>query len=274
VKTTAKNHKTRVKLPLDTWAPEALENTFLVTDKVPSDDFNLFQKLPGRVIQSYCSDSHSREDLSCKMNSELSILKNVVQNNKMEHVPKWYCHFDDDTFLNFEALQNHLSSYPEDEPIYVGKKSISKPVKITYRSNNGQTIQSKPFIFATGGAGWCINRQMYQRLLKLLSNDSEFTRVSRTTGLPDDMTIGFLIESELGEKLKSVEKFHSHLEDLNQIKNPSDQITLSYAPEVFDDEPEVTGSRMNTIQLPDNVHSSRSDRTKLIALSHSIGQKL
>ena len=26
VKTTAKNHKTRVKLLLDTWAPEALEN--------------------------------------------------------------------------------------------------------------------------------------------------------------------------------------------------------------------------------------------------------
>lgn len=271
VKTTAKNHKTRVKLLLDVWAPEALEKTFLVTDKVPGDDFNLLQKLPGRVIQSYCDDSHSREDLSCKMNFELSILKNAIKNNQP---PKWYCHFDDDTFLNFEALQNHLSSYPEDEPIYTGKKSISKPVQITYRSNDGTNIQSKPFHFATGGAGWCINRPMYQRLITLLSHDSDFTRISRTTGLPDDMTIGFLIESELGEQLKSVEKFHSHLEDLDQLKNPSDQITLSYAPEVFDEEPEVNGSRINTIQLPVNVHASRSDRTKLIALSHSIGQKI
>ena len=158
------------------------------------------------------------------MNSELSVLKKIVENSQIEHVPKWYCHFDDDTFLNFEALQNRLSSYPEDYPIYVGKKSISKPVKITYRSINGENIQSKPFNFATGGAGWCINRPMYQRLLNLLSNDSEFTRVSRTTGLPDDMTIGFLIESELGEELKNDEKFHSHLEYLNQIKNPSDQV--------------------------------------------------
>ena len=158
------------------------------------------------------------------MNSELSVLKKIVENSQIEHVPKWYCHFDDDTFLNFEALQNRLSSYPEDYPIYVGKKSISKPVKITYKSINGKNIQSKPFNFATGGAGWCINRTMYQRLLNLLSNESEFTRVSRTTGLPDDMTIGFLIESELGEELKNDEKFHSHLEDLNQIKNPSDQV--------------------------------------------------
>ena len=169
-----------------------------------------------------------REDLSCKMNSELSVLKKVVENSQIEHVPKWYCHFDDDTFLNFEALQNRLSSYPEDYPIYVGKKSISKPVKITYRSINGENIQSKPFNFATGGAGWCINRPMYQRLLNLLSNDSEFTRVSRTTGLPDDMTIGFLIESELGEELKNDEKFHSHLEYLNQIKNPSDQVKQNF----------------------------------------------
>ena len=159
------------------------------------------------------------------MNSELSVLKNIVENNQ-EQAPKWYCHFDDDTFLNFEALQNHLSTYAEEKPIYVGKKSISKPVKITYTSNNEKTIQSKPFNFATGGAGWCINRPMYQRLLNLLSNDSEFSRVSRTTGLPDDMTIGFLIESELGEKLESVEKFHSHLENLNQIKNPSDQVEI------------------------------------------------
>ena len=159
------------------------------------------------------------------MNSELSILKNVVE-NKQKQSPKWFCHFDDDTFLNFEALQNHLSSYPEDSPIYVGKKSISKPVQITYRSDNEKTVQSKPFNFATGGAGWCINRSMYQNLLNLLSNDSEFARVSRTTGLPDDMTIGFLIESELEVQLKSVEKFHSHLEDLNQIKNPSDQVKI------------------------------------------------
>jgi len=41
---------------------------------------------------------------------------------------RWFCHVDDDTYLNVVALVKLLRQYPHYEDWYIGKPSISKPL--------------------------------------------------------------------------------------------------------------------------------------------------
>lgn len=41
---------------------------------------------------------------------------------------RWFCHVDDDNYVNPEALLSLLSAFPQDSDIYVGKPSLDKPI--------------------------------------------------------------------------------------------------------------------------------------------------
>lgn len=41
---------------------------------------------------------------------------------------RWFCHVDDDNYVNPEALLSLLSAFPQDGDIYVGKPSLDKPI--------------------------------------------------------------------------------------------------------------------------------------------------
>lgn len=41
---------------------------------------------------------------------------------------RWFCHVDDDNYVNPEALLSLLSGFPQDSDIYVGKPSLDKPI--------------------------------------------------------------------------------------------------------------------------------------------------
>ena len=58
VKSTRKNHNTRVQLILDSWHPKSLEKTYIITD---SNDGQLRSKMKsGHVISTHCQADHSR----------------------------------------------------------------------------------------------------------------------------------------------------------------------------------------------------------------------
>ena len=43
----------------------------------------------------------------------------------------WWCHFDDDAYVNVEALLLLLSKFkPDTEKIYLGRRSIKKLIKV------------------------------------------------------------------------------------------------------------------------------------------------
>jgi len=48
-------------------------------------------------------------------------------------VVRWFCHMDDDTYLNVVALVKLLRLYPHYEDWYIGKLSTSKPLTVTSR---------------------------------------------------------------------------------------------------------------------------------------------
>ncbi|KAM4698784.1 beta-1,3-N-acetylglucosaminyltransferase lunatic fringe [Rhinophrynus dorsalis] len=216
VKTTKKFHRSRMDLLMDTWISRNKEQTYIFTD---GEDEEL-QKKTENVISTNCSSAHSRQALSCKMAVEYD---KFIESNK-----KWFCHVDDDNYVNAQTLVKLLSRYSHNNDIYIGKPSLDRPIQATERISESE-MRPVNFWFATGGAGFCISRGLALKMSPWASG-GHFMSTAEKIRLPDDCTIGYIIESVLGVKLIRSNLFHSHLENLHQVPQTEvhNQVTLSY----------------------------------------------
>ena len=139
----------------------------------------------------------------------------------------WFCHVDDDTYLNVPALVKMLSSYSSKKEWYLGKASISTSLEMLDRRVLPEEKKVR-FMFGTGGAGFCLSRPLVERMGEMVDT---FATVGDTIRLPDDVTVGYIAEVVLGVPLSEVDTFHSHLESLRRVvrENLEKQITLSYS---------------------------------------------
>ncbi|XP_061182381.1 uncharacterized protein LOC133190710 [Saccostrea echinata] len=214
VKTTSSFHETRMKLLLETWISTCRKQTYIFTDR---DDLSLSEKMPdGHVINTNCPESHYRKSLCCKMAKEFDFF---IDSNK-----RWFCHVDDDNYLNTDQLVKLLQKYNHSDKWYLGKPSLSHPLEIQSRTNEGQKVA---FWFATGGAGFCISRALGIAMVPE-AGGGKLTKVGDSIRLPDDCTVGYIINHLLKVELTRVELFHSHLESQSRIKDPKKHITMSY----------------------------------------------
>ncbi|XP_051549060.1 beta-1,3-N-acetylglucosaminyltransferase manic fringe-like [Myxocyprinus asiaticus] len=216
VKTTGRFHKTRLALLLETWITRTKDHTYIFTDTpdedISSEGFN--------IVVTGCSPEHSHQALSCKMAAEYD--------HFMASDKKWLCHVDDDNYLNPGALLSVLSAFPTDSDIYVGKPSLDRPMK-AQELLEGNKMRAVHFWFATGGAGFCLSRKLAEKMAPWASGP-RFEQTSAVIMLPDDCTVGFIVERRLGVSMVHSRMFHSHLENL-LLLSPSDipkQVTLSY----------------------------------------------
>ena len=93
----------------------------------------------------------SRLSLCCKMEKEFEyFLKSHKQ---------WWCHFDDDNFVNVESLAQLLQRHDPGLPWYLGKTSTASPLRVMATSGANSS-----FWFATGGAGFCVSRTLAMRM--------------------------------------------------------------------------------------------------------------
>jgi hypothetical protein len=99
-------------------------------------------------------------------------------------------------------------------------------------------LQKVSFWFATGGAGFCLSRPLAERIVApsgssddVVDGNNVFVSTGERIRLPDDVTLGYIVEHRLGVPLTHVKRFHSHLEPLRLI--PRDQlhrqISFSYS---------------------------------------------
>ncbi|XP_074648813.1 fringe glycosyltransferase-like [Tubulanus polymorphus] len=228
VKTTKKYHRERLDVILNTWFKLAREQTHFFTD---SDDHEYQMKTNGRMINTNCSASHNRKDLCCKMSAEYD---KFISSNK-----RWFCHVDDDTYVNIPRLVNVLRKYNDSKPWYIGKPSLNHPIETANTDLPGHKFL---FWFATGGAGFCLSRALALAMLPY-SGGGKFQSVCNKIRLPDDCSIGYIITQYLKVDLTVEKDFHSHLEGL-ALLNPTrlhQYITLSYSP---------SGGRPNVINIP------------------------
>ncbi|XP_056263997.1 beta-1,3-N-acetylglucosaminyltransferase lunatic fringe [Pseudoliparis swirei] len=217
VKTTKKFHQSRLNLLLDTWISRNVQQTYIFTD---GEDAELKKKIGSHAINTNCSAAHSRQALSCKM---------AVEYDKfIESGKKWFCHVDDDNYVNVRTLVKHLSQYPHTQDMYIGKPSLDRPIEATERLGDNK-MKPVNFWFATGGAGFCVSRGLALKMSPWASG-GHFMNTAEKIRLPDDCTVGYIIESVLGVPLTRSNLFHSHLENLQQVSRTEihKQITLSY----------------------------------------------
>ncbi|KAG1687145.1 Fringe glycosyltransferase [Nymphon striatum] len=216
VKTSEKFHKSRLDVVIRTWFTLARDQTWFFTD---SNDPFYQAKTGGHLINTNCSSSHHRKDLCCKMSVEFDSF--------MDSKKKWFCHFDDDNYVNIPRLEELLMQYDPMKEWYLGRTSIKEPLKIVTRDNSEQS----EFWFATGGAGFCISRPLALKMLPI-AGGGRFISVGERIGLPDDVTMGYIIEHMMKRKLTVIKKFHSHLESMKLIEHDDlyDQVTFSYNP--------------------------------------------
>ncbi|XP_038841247.1 beta-1,3-N-acetylglucosaminyltransferase manic fringe-like, partial [Salvelinus namaycush] len=152
----------------------------------------------------------------------------------------WLCHVDDDNYVNPGALLSLLSAFPQEGDVYVGKPSLDHPIHTheLLESNKTKEVQ---FWFATGGAGFCLSRRLAEKMAPWASGP-RFEQTSAVIRLPDDCTVGFIVERRLGISMVHSSMFHSHLENL-LLLTPSNiplQVTLSYG--LFE-------NKMNSVEL-------------------------
>ncbi|CAG0883739.1 unnamed protein product [Darwinula stevensoni] len=241
VKTTAGFHRTRLDVVLKTWFTMAKDQTWIFTDV---DDPYYQEKTGNHMVNTNCSSSHSRKALNCKMSVEFDT---YLRSDK-----KWFCHFDDDNYVNIPRLGEVLELYDSGKDWYLGKTSIKTPLEFVSK-NNGKDVS---FWFATGGAGFCLSRSLALKMVPHASG-GRFIRIGEKIRLPDDVTMGYIIEHLLGKNLTVIEGFHSHLEPM-QFLNPDsfhEQITFGY---------NVNGTARNVLRI--DGFSTLEDPTRFLSL--------
>ncbi|XP_077482107.1 beta-1,3-N-acetylglucosaminyltransferase radical fringe isoform X2 [Stigmatopora argus] len=217
VKTTRKYHKSRLELLIQTWISQAKEQTYLFSD---GDDIELQRRTGANIVNTNCSAAHTRQALCCKMS--------VEYDKFIESQKKWFCHVDDDNYVILPSLLQLLSSYHHSQDVYLGRPSLDHPIEAAERvKSNG--LASVKFWFATGGAGFCISRGLALKMSPWASLGN-FISTAEKIRLPDDCTVGYIIEALLEVTLIHTYLFHSHLENLQKLPtdNVLEQVTLSY----------------------------------------------
>ncbi|XP_023274744.1 beta-1,3-N-acetylglucosaminyltransferase radical fringe [Seriola lalandi dorsalis] len=217
VKTTRKYHKSRLELLIQTWVSQAKEQTYMFTD---GEDKELRMRTGANIINTNCSAAHTRQALCCKMS--------VEYDKFIESQKKWFCHVDDDNYVILPSLLQMLSSYHHSQDVYLGRPSLDHPIEAAERVKSDGSVSVK-FWFATGGAGFCISRGLALKMSPWASLGN-FISTAEKIRLPDDCTIGYIIEALLEVTLTHTHLFHSHLENLQKLPTDSvlEQVTLSY----------------------------------------------
>ncbi|XP_040031938.2 beta-1,3-N-acetylglucosaminyltransferase radical fringe [Gasterosteus aculeatus] len=217
VKTTRKYHKSRLELLIQTWVDQAKEQTYIFTD---GEDSELQRRTGVNLINTNCSAAHTRQALCCKMS--------VEYDKFIESQKKWFCHVDDDNYVILPSLRGLLSSYHHSQDVYLGRPSLDHPIEAAERVKSDGSVSVK-FWFATGGAGFCISRGLALKMSPWASLGN-FISTAEKIRLPDDCTIGYIIEALLEVTLTHTHLFHSHLENLQKLPTDTvlEQVTLSF----------------------------------------------
>ena len=253
VKTSSSLHSSRLPPLLATWLPQAGAAVHLFTDAVPSSSLATALATSGaRLVETGCPTDHGRSALCCKMQAELlAFLHSPTAED-------WFCHLDDDNYLHVEGLLAMLGRHPTSrgQELYLGKASIARPLVLLDRRQSPPTPVT--FKFGTGGAGVCISRPAVERLETEHGLVSGFQAAGDTIRLPDDVTLGYMMETVLGVELTPEASLHSHLEPLRTLEQASlgNLVTASYS--VHED----SGER-NTLELGQD---STGDPTGFLAL--------
>lgn len=65
---------------------------------------------------------------------------------------RWFCHMDDDNYLNMGALLRLLSQYSHTQDVYIGRPSLEHPLEATEALPDAKMVQWEQML-ALGHSG-------------------------------------------------------------------------------------------------------------------------
>ncbi|XP_065889885.1 beta-1,3-N-acetylglucosaminyltransferase lunatic fringe-like [Dysidea avara] len=263
VKSSWRNYKGRVFTSMLTW--------FQVLDKdelaIIGDNSSagkpyadVIRKSGFNLINSSCGDDHSRYALCCKTGTEFSsYYKTLEKHIDSKDRYQWYCHVDDDIYVNVPQLSHVLQQYDPSKPYYIGKfpwivrhefdKDPYIPVDDNARVRIEQkhlTMMANNYQYATG-ASYCLSYALMMKGKDFFNGIEELTSTCELAGNTDDIAIGFVIEVILGCKLTETDDMYNQYDELDNftIEQISKFLTVSYY---------VNGNKVtNAVPLQSNI---------------------
>ncbi|XP_065906605.1 beta-1,3-N-acetylglucosaminyltransferase manic fringe-like isoform X1 [Dysidea avara] len=247
VKTTSQlqYYRKRIMVSMLTWFQAVDKNKLsIVTDSYTSsenDDNAKFIKEEGyRLLISDCPASHEMIDLCCKTTAEYRAYYSDLEKHENETEKyQWFCHFDDDMFVNVPALSNLLSKYDPRDPLYIGRwddVSWHGPMsEVHYVGLNAkeqenikrlnQTIKMKKYWYGNG-CGYCVSHALMMEARDYFTGNLSFCNFTWT---PDDVSVAVIFTALLGHKLTNVDEMHSQREDLSKatLEETKSYMTIS-----------------------------------------------
>ena len=197
IRTNSQFYQKRLIYQLQTWISLVSNDVFFVSNRLlPNISSNHILS----TEQTCGPDAHTMNGLCCKTAHDFLL----YQRHLLRY--QWFCHFDDDQYVNTNNLNEYLSTYDHTKEYYIGKNSWAGPLHRT------KEPYPSPFWFATLGAGVCLSQRTVTRLLGLISNVSEFADGCIRENYHDDIYLGFLLNNYLNITLTKCQRFHSHLE--------------------------------------------------------------
>lgn len=106
---------------------------------------------------------------------------------------RWFCHFDDDEYLNIRTLSKELKKYNSSRDYYVGhwlSKLGEKPQTLGNFKNFPEAKRTRYF-YATG-ASYCISARLMKKVEKYFRLGL-FVSTCHRIGLTDDFTVGSVL---------------------------------------------------------------------------------
>ncbi|CAL4166551.1 unnamed protein product, partial [Meganyctiphanes norvegica] len=81
-----------------------------------AEDEEYQNKTGGHLVNTKCSPTHHWRDLCCKMAQEIDLY--------FDSYKRWWCHFDDDNYVNVASLARILGKYNPMQDWYLGKPTV------------------------------------------------------------------------------------------------------------------------------------------------------
>ncbi|XP_065901381.1 beta-1,3-N-acetylglucosaminyltransferase radical fringe-like [Dysidea avara] len=243
VRTTESNYEERLMLLMMTWLQVVKHKLTIISDG--SHD-NIFVKTIKRtgidIVVTNCFQRHKANNLCCKLGEEFAAYYRVREQHHNKEGYQWFCHFDDDVYVNIPQLSQLLQKYDPHQPHYIGRwrednhfrpyfSVYDKGAKLRLKELH-YIVKHKEYQFGSGAA-YCISSAMMTEAEKYFNGIRVFQRTCQVTQRSDDVSVGYVLGGLLGYNLTSVADFNVQYDNLENytLQEALQSITIGYTKE-------------------------------------------
>ncbi|XP_065900892.1 beta-1,3-N-acetylglucosaminyltransferase manic fringe-like [Dysidea avara] len=207
VKTTTKNFKTRLSYLIATWFQVVNKKMLTIVSEISDEGTEMAKVMKEagfNLLLTDCDAGHTFLGLCCKTGCEYEAYYEALEKYKDEQDSfQWFCHFDDDMYVNVPELSSFLRQHDPAVPYYVGSSDDPKYVHTLTDSaleglqNASIKVVNKQYQL-TSGCSYCISHSLMMEMKPYANGKKVLSDLCVMTGIKDDWTVGMIIVSLLG----------------------------------------------------------------------------